>query len=793
VRRTWCKALLEDLNRLPARKDYSALCLLVLMVLWFSHEMVWGGKVPFFRDLGTYFYPMRFSLAQSFKAGELPLWDRHIAMGYPLLANFQSGTFYPPHLIYFIFPFFTAIQVTFLFHYLVAATGAYALCRNWGYSSSLAMIGGIIFTLSGTTVSMTNVLNHFQTAVWLPWALLMWERCLRAQSWKHFLGFTLVLLLQFLAGSPELYAMSIGLLFLDGLRMRLGEKAVDYRSLFFLAAANALVVGLTMVQILPTAELFFESWRSQPISYGSGPAWSLHPLSLINLFFVDKQMNIESSVPPQFFFVADLPFFVSHYIGIIALVGLVFWIYYASLKERAVFLGLIIGSLLIAVGEHTPVYPFFFHYLPFFSLIRFPEKVFFLTQAFILFIALRGLFCFLESDDSFARRPISMVSSMWVLLLLLYLFLRLQPESLSRLIARTTHTSINASSTFENSAAVIANLEMQIALILGIVLLLFFRQRKKLRAPLFNALLIAMVFFDLNAANRPYQFLLNPEFVYKNPRVIASLDSEPGRLFYYPAPFNLHPTYYFFSKEPSLVEFEFLKFGNLLPNTGIFYGFDYMQEIDALGRWPYTIFLGSANQLPPDRLYRLLGELNIKYINSFRPLPMGGVTLVRYFPEYLSWLYKVDHVVPRAYIVSTTTQEKNPRKIVDRLASVDFDPFKQVILDEALPIASKTDFQAKANISRYSNRAVDIEAHLNGPGILVLADSYYPGWRAYMDGKEEKILRANLFFRAVKLDAGEHRVEFRYEPRSFRIGLAVSLATLLGLAAVSAVLRLKRK
>jgi hypothetical protein len=347
--------------------------------------------------------------------------------------------------------------------------------------------------------------------------------------------------------------------------------------------------------------------------------------------------------------------------------------------------------------------------------------------------------------------------------------------------------------TFENSAAAIANLEMQIALILGIVLLLFFRQRKKLRVPLFNTLLIGIAFFDLNAANRPYQFLLNPDFVYKNPRVIASLDSEPGRLFYYPAPFNLHPTSYFFLKEPSLIKFEFLKFGNLLPNTGVFYGFDYMQEIDALGRWPYTIFLGAANQLPPDRLYRLLGELNIKYINSFRPLPVGGVTLVRYFPEYLSWLYKVDHVVPRAYIVSTTTQEKNPRKIVDRLASVDFDPFKQVILDEALPIASKTDFQAKANISRYSNRAVDIEAHLNGPGILVLADSFYPGWRAYVDGKEERIMRANLFFRAVSLPAGKHRVEFRYKPMSFTIGLVVSIVTLCGVAGWSLILFIRNR
>ena len=94
------------MNHLFRRRDYLFLSFAVAMVLWFGHEMVWGGKVPFFRDLGTYFYPMRFSLAESFRLGELPLWDRHMAMGFPLLADFQSGTFYPPHLLFLLLPFF---------------------------------------------------------------------------------------------------------------------------------------------------------------------------------------------------------------------------------------------------------------------------------------------------------------------------------------------------------------------------------------------------------------------------------------------------------------------------------------------------------------------------------------------------------------------------------------------------------------------------------------------------------------------------------------------------------------
>ncbi|HEX9444832.1 MAG TPA: YfhO family protein [Candidatus Binatia bacterium] len=642
----------------------------------------------------------------------------------------------------------------------------------------MAIIGSIIFTLGGATVSMTNVLNHFQAAVWLPWVVLLWERYLKNESWRAFLALAFVSLLQFLAGSPELYAMSMALLLLDGVRIK--EKAAYGRSLLALAGANALVAGLAMVQILPTVELFYQSWRAQPVSYGAGPAWSLYPQGLLNLFFVDKQMNIESAVPPQLFFLPHLPLFVSLYIGNLALVGVIFWLYYASTRERAGFVGLIVVTVLIALGDHTPIYQLLFQHVPFFSVIRFPEKFVFLTHALILFIAFKGLNDFFECETRFSFRPVACAAFLWVVFLLAYLYLRIHPEPLSGLIARTTDAGIHATATIQNTSAVIANLEMQLVLMLGIILVFFLGQRKNLRPAVVKGLLIAIAFFDLNSVNGPYQFLLNPEVAYGHSRVLTSPDPEPNRLFYFPAPFNLHPASYFFLKEPSLREFQLLQFGNLMPNTGVFHGFDYMQETDALGRWPYTVFLEGANQLPPDRLYRLLGELNVKYINTFRPLPEKGATLVRYFPEYPSWLYKIDRVVPRAYIATTAIHENNPRAILSRLSSDSFDPFKQVVLDKELPLASRSDASGNAAITRYENRVVEVDAFSDQPGILVLADSFYPGWRAYVDGREEEILRANLFFRGVAVQPGRHRVEFRYEPASFLIGLIVSMLTLGG-------------
>jgi uncharacterized membrane protein YfhO len=130
---------------------------------------------------------------------------------------------------------------------------------------------------------------------------------------------------------------------------------------------------------------------------------------------------------------------------------------------------------------------------------------------------------------------------------------------------------------------------------------------------------------------------------------------------------------------------------------------------------------------------------------------------------------------------------------LNQLANQQFDPFKEVILDRPLVIPSKKDFQGQAEILSYTNQRVAIRAFLNGSGVLVLADSYYPGWRVFVDGREGEILRANLFFRGVFLSAGNHVVEFRYQPRSFTLGLIISLAFLSGVVIWSIFLFVKRK
>ncbi|HEU5115348.1 MAG TPA: hypothetical protein VFT74_01590, partial [Isosphaeraceae bacterium] len=88
-------------------------------------------------------------------------------------------------------------------------------------------------------------------------------------------------------------------------------------------------------------------------------------------------------------------------------------------------------------------------------------------------------------------------------------------------------------------------------------------------------------------------------------------------------------------------------------------------------------------------------------------------------------------------------------------------------------------------ITRYETERVEIEVDLKTPGIVVLADVFYPGWRLTVDGEEAPIYRTNRLMRGAALTAGRHRLVYTYEPNSVRVGLALSTVGLLALGSLA--------
>jgi hypothetical protein len=774
-------------KRTQALSDCFGLAAVAALVLFFCRDVLLTGEVPFFRDLITYFYPLRFALHESYMAGKLPLWNPQMGMGFPLLADFQSGAFYPPHWLLAALPFFAAIRALFVAHFLIAASGAYLVFRHWRYPVYLAISGAVLFAIGGTTVALTNLLNHFQTAVWLPWMVLAWERLLEAPCWKRFVISGSISATALLAGSPEIFALCIALMLLDGVRIKASVATLSWVQFVVLFIGHMLfLAGLIMVQALPTAELVLESRRQQPIPAQEALYWSLNPVNLLNLFFIDKVSDPDAAVGMRFFFIREAPFLVSYYLGAFSVFGVALWFCFSSKCEKAVLLTVTVVSLLCAFGSYTPIYPFLYRAWPLLGAVRYPEKFFFFTFVMLIYMAMRGVKRFLHEGGEAEKKPYAVLALVCAIWLGLYLYVRVDTVNVAGLLSDIAGAQVISGATLV--ADILANLERQLILSFAVVLLSVLLVTNAVRRRLVHVLLVLTVFVDLAWANKDALFLLDPDFVRQSPRILQAGARNNSRLFYYPSGKNLHPSSVSITGRPAFKDATALALQNLLPNAGILDGVDYMQEIDALGRNRYAQFLSFANKLDFDGQLRVLRLFNVGYLISFRELSAGGIHFAGRFPQYYSWLYKVDGSVPRAYVVNKATAVANADAVLPLLSDAKFDGAREIILEGSEPLEPQRPLQATANIARYEDSLVSIAVTSNDDAVLVLADSYYPGWHAYVDGREAKILRANFFSRGVHVRPGDHVVEFKYEPRSFRLGLLISLLTLLGTTAVSAFL-----
>ena len=350
--------------------DALALTALGGFVALLFRQTLFGRGVLAGFDLVNYFYPLKTYAARRLAAGDVPLWNPDLFFGSPFLANIQNGVLYPPNALFSWSSFPTALLTNTVGHFCWGALGMYLLVRlGWGGSRSAALIAGSIFAGSGYLGAHAGHLNQVQAAVWLPWLLLALERAASGSAVWLVLGGWL-LALQLLAGHTQevYYSLLVAGIWTVVLAVLRRPGSVSWSGglprtagvlvpVIALTAAGLNAAGLAAAQLLPTLELSGLSHREGGLTLDEATAFS-----------VDRTHILESLLPTFWGLPSQE---VIGYVGVTALVVALAGLTGSARLGRAVALaGIAALAVALSLGRYTSLYLLLHGWLPAFDSFR---------------------------------------------------------------------------------------------------------------------------------------------------------------------------------------------------------------------------------------------------------------------------------------------------------------------------------------------------------------------------------------------------------------------------------------
>jgi len=242
-------------------------------------------------------------------------------------------------------------------------------------------------------------------------------------------------------------------------------------------------------------------------------------------------------------------------------------------------------------------------------------------------------------------------------------------------------------------------------------------------------------------------------------------------------------------------------------NQGMAYDLSNIGGYDANVIKEYSEFINLSDGKPIEeprivmevrQISKLTNLLNLKYLLLPANVRIEHPAIKLVFNNSKYALFDNTQAIPRAFVVHEAKTLEGRDAIFKELPSNEFNPLKYVILEEPSKLTrniSSENYQQEPNptIVEYSPNRVTIKATLFEDGYLVLGDTFYPGWNAYIDGKKSRVLKTDYILRSVFLEKGDHIVKFVYEPRSFTIGMIITLTSIIILIPLSIYFKIQRR
>jgi len=718
-------------------------------------------------DLAVIHWPKEFLIAETFQRdGQLALWSPLILSGMPLASNQLAMLFYPPNLLCLFLPVNAVLNGLFVAHIFWAGAGLYLFMRR-GLAASVAasFIAALSFAFSGKLLAHVAA-GHASLVgalAWLPWALLCTHLALAACGGEPAESSRVGV--EALAGRngqtpakastprcpPDrlpargklLYSLFAGVIL--ALQATLHTQILIYTAYTLLAYAlfqlltapsqgdgpwwrkllrgGLLLVPLPLtfllvgaVQILPLVEMMGHSNRA--LSLGEASAFSLSWLTLlVGLFLPTGQGGHELVI----------------YLGLVPL-SLVPLAWRRKGDPRPLFfVGLAIFSLLFALGSHTPLFGLCYHLLPGLRWMRTPARAGFLLALATAVLAGYGFDALSTKAWSARSRRRLTLGGVCVAFACLLL-----GAGLIAIYGQASRATIG--------------LALLPAAGLGLIVLTAQGRLNRQGLALATTLFLLV---DLWSFGRALLLFQSPEQAFAPQREVAEYLAAREGLFRVYSPSYSLPQHLAARSGLQLVD-----------GAEPVHLWRYDRFMALAGGYPFPGFSVTVPPFPPGQdlaqAHRdtrpnltLLGLLNARFLAAEFPMDDEDLTLLEVMGR--THVYGNERALPRAFVVGQVKVVSDEGEVLSELAL--FDPQKWAILEEepGWTLDDPSLFQ-EAEVTFYSPNQIVVQADLSTPGLLVLSELWYPGWRAYDNGQDVKIHRADYLLRSVYLEAGPHTV-----------------------------------
>ena len=754
--------------------------LLALFVFAAFPQVLLGMQTFVVRDYGFYSYPTAFFQQQCYQHGELPFWNPYNYCGVPFLAQWNTMPLYPPALIYLALPLTWSLSFFCLLHLWFAGFGMYHLARRWTSNDFAAAFAGVAFSFNGLTLNLLMWPSHIATLGWMPWVVLAVEGAWREGGRKIFLA-AMAGAMQMLAGGPETIFLTWLLLLALWIQQlatgsgtatpspdvlqRVPTDPVARGAIFRrFPTVVLLVIALSAVQLLPFLDLAAHSERHGNYAdfRWSMPAWGWANFLVPMAFGGTGNMGV--------FFQYDQLWTSSYYLGIgtLWLALLAVW---RGRPGRVRTLGAVaVIAFIFALGEHTPVYPALHRLIPVLSLITYPVKFVLLVAFAAPLLAAFGLACLQDNVECGDVSPLSKAPTC-----------RRTPKLFNRLLfLGFILLALIGGILFWARGFPLPSDDVHATLLNGL-------SRAGFLLLIGALLLVVLTRPRTGALHRAAALLLLPvAWLDIQTHEPAQNPTTPPKNYY---DLNLARTKLAMNPQPELggsramltpmAEWQFVHSAISSPQNNFL-----------IGRLAYGADCNLLDAVPKvDGFYSLTPRenddvLSLFYTRTNADFPgledFMGVSQISAPDQIYHWQSRPD------FLPLVTAGQKpvflDDDKTLEALTQPDFNGNKIVFLPpEAKSLVTVTN-QTSARVTnlRFGNQSAAADIVAAEPSLVVVSQTYYHDWRAFVDGHQTPLLRANHAFQAIQVPAGTHQIWLAYEDRAFETGAAVSIAAWLG-------------